>query len=113
MEAVETMDNSYETFPQLEDLLEGGGRPGVEYMYVMAKNMTKAQHEGFSILNRVPMFEVSGHPFALMGRGTPIRAARNASWTAKLFIDIEGKTLVLGPVGEKTETKVAAAAGKE
>jgi len=112
MEAAETpQENSYATFPQLEDLLEGGGRPGVEYMFVLAKNMTKAQNEGFSILNRVPVFEVAGHPFALMGRGTPIRAARNASWTAKLFIDTEGKALVLGP--ETNSPSPAVPAGVE
>ena len=93
-------DLSYKTWPDLRDMLEGGGRPGVEYCFVLAKNIVKFQQleeKGkmkWDLLGGVPAFEINGVPFVLMGRGNPIRSARSTAWRAKTFKDVEGVKLV-------------------
>ena len=89
--------SDYENFPPLTEILQGGGRPGVEYIYVLGKNIGKAQKDGFSMLASVPAFEVDGRSVVCMGRGDPVKQGRSSAWRAKLYIDKEAKRAKPGP----------------
>ena len=86
---------TFEGFPPLEEILEHGGIPGIEYAYILGKNIYKAEQEDWGTLHRVPSFGVKGPngtvAMVLMGKGKPIHGADPNGGRCKLFVDMEGE----------------------
>lgn len=95
MQTVEILE--FSQIPRLEDLLEHGGIPGIDYAYVLGNNIHKAQRDGFSILHRVPSFAITGPKGTaaciLMGTGEPITGADPNAGRVCLYVDEEIETL--------------------
>ncbi len=82
---------TFDHYPDLEELLEYGGVPGVEYALVLGQNMASAQNKEWSILHRTPAFEVTGPNgtvgMVLMGKGEPIQNA--GPYTVMPFLSVD------------------------
>ena len=70
---------TYDHIPQLRELLEGGGLPGVTYLQVTVGNMKQAQLEGWNPIHRWSMAYTIVGPSGrvdcmLLAQGKPIPA---------------------------------------
>jgi hypothetical protein len=87
----------FEELPQLTELLDRGGLPGVEYICVMTGNMAHYQEvEEFHPLNRMETFLVKGKSCTLLGKGKPVPHGRPESHRCPYHVDSELKELSTG-----------------
>ena len=63
--------------PRLEEVLPGGGNPGVGYAYVLAENIHKAKDLGYQLVTRGESFETGGKPVLIMWKGEAVRATHS------------------------------------
>ncbi len=64
--------------------------PGVDYLWVLAKNRNLAMEAGgWTTLRGVDMFTIGEHPVVLMGRGAPIAEATLETSEPVLWVDPE------------------------
>lgn len=104
--------------PPPDTMILGGGIPGVEYLYVLAKNAIYAQKSDldgrgpFVPLHNMPMFTIAGEACMLLGRGKPIRNARPGSVRCRFFIDEELEAMLPHTIPALEPTKVAEPAPK-
>jgi hypothetical protein len=97
----------FEELPQLTELLDRGGLPGVEYICVMTGNMAHYQEvEEFHPLNRMETFLVKGKSCTLLGKGKPVPHGRPESHRCPYHVDSELKEY-LDAVKPRDEAKEA------
>lgn len=93
-----TEDFQFDRYPDIHELLQDGGRPGVQYLLALGQNIGKFQSAGWALLYRVPSVVVRNQSMVLMGQGEPIEGASPSSWCPAYFIDTEADKLTgLGP----------------
>jgi hypothetical protein len=74
--------------PALDEVLHGGGHPGVTYAYILSTNQLKAQAKGYAMCPRAESFPVGEEqiPVVVMQKGTPVRGA---SALPLLMVDVD------------------------
>jgi hypothetical protein len=95
----------FDQIPSLFEFLAHGGVPGVEYIYVAAENMPKAQKNGFTQIAGLDFFEIAGVGAALMARGKPLRntPAQPGTGVCQVFADDKILAAVGGGVPKKVD----------
>jgi len=84
---------AFDRYPDLHELVDRGGRPGVHYMLALCENVTYWQKEDWDLIAGMPALTVAGPKgevsMQLMGQGEPIIGATPESWEAEYFIDMD------------------------
>ena len=95
----------FDEFPHIQEILEWGGVPGVQYAYIPGKDIAKAAKSGFEFVHGSPTFTVKGESYLVMADKdtAPIPGAASGS----------GRCLVLVPKEEKPDGQKEKAQGKE
>ena len=73
-------------WPHLAEFLNGGGVPGVEYLYLLPEELPHSQDTGWSTIIRMPFFKVNGISLTAVAKGEPIKGASIGSTICKLNI---------------------------
>jgi hypothetical protein len=97
--------NEFDYLPSISDLLHRGGVPGVEYLLCLAKNIGRAQKEGWEMTSRLPAITVKGESMLLLSRGDPIDGARAEAWTPRYFVDREADEPTKDHADQKPEAR--------
>lgn len=80
---------SFDTFPDIIDLLEWGGVPGVQYAYIRGQNIARANEDGFEFVHGSPTFTIKGQSYVVMAdtNTKPIPGAAKNSGRSPVLID--------------------------
>jgi hypothetical protein len=77
---------SFDSLPRPLDLLDRGGLPGVEYLYLLSEEQADAQDEGWSPIVGMRAFKVVGRSATLMAKGKPIPGAQSGGSRCRFYV---------------------------
>jgi hypothetical protein len=77
---------SFDSLPRPLDLLDRGGLPGVEYLYLLSEEQADAQDEGWSPIVGMRAFKVAGRSATLMAKGKPIPGAQSGASRCRFYV---------------------------
>jgi hypothetical protein len=79
-------ETEFDRYPDLHELVDRGGRPGITYMLALSENVSHWQKDGWELIGGCAALSIVGPKgvvsMQLMGQGEPIVAASPESWEA-------------------------------